>query len=222
VSVEADLLAALVQRTYETVLRATGDQELALVSATVVQRNGLADLGAPQHVLDALDAEIARLRALIDARDPAMLEPPEPRYRVPPIPTPSVPGFDAIKDWIGDRLGELADLVGTVAGKVRDAAVAAVQATIPTLADVALSLVGTVGDTLGFMGENLAQLDDVALALADGVGGGLEAAAGEVGNRIASAAGNSLTFFLDRAADAAELVAPPFELGGPMRYEARR
>lgn len=188
---------------------------MALLTASTVQRDGLEDLGAPAGMIAMLTTELVRLREQLEAESPELFEPPKPRWTASSIPTPSIPGLDAIKSWLADRLDQLWDVTKMVAGRLKDAALATVERTLPTLAEVALSLVGTVEGSVAFIGENLAQLDDVALALARGVGGGLESAAGELGNRIVSAAGYALSAFISPLED----VAVPIRSGTPQVLE---
>lgn len=205
-SAETDLLQALVLRTFDEVFDTTGNVELAMLAADVVQLDGLTALGAPAGVLALIAEAIATRRAQLEAEVPELFAEPEPTGVVRVIAAAGVPGLDGLRTWLQARLDQLTAAVGAVAGAVKDAAIAAVQATLPTLAEVALSLVSTVEGSLSFIGENLAQLDDVAMALAEGVGGGLESAAGEFGNRISSAAGNALTAFWGPLESAAVLI----------------
>jgi hypothetical protein len=164
-----------------------------------------------------LEEDIRELKELIEADAPVFTEPPTPEFPLPIPSLPSIPGLGALTSWLRDRLADLEGVVRQVAGAVRDAALAAVQATLPTLAEVALALLRHETRTLDFIGSNLAELGDVVIALTEGVGGGLESAAGEMGNRIASAAGNVLSGVLrpliGTAADIPTLEAFELELG---------
>lgn len=216
-SAESQLLTELVRRIYDEVLDQTGSEGMALLAASTVQRDGLEDLGAPPGVIANLTANLVKLREQVEAENPELFEPPKPSWSLPSIPTPSIPGLGAIQDWLRDRIRDLGDIVGAIAGAVLDAAVAVVEATLPTITEIALSLVGAIEGTLSFIGDNLAQLDDVAAALGRGVGSGLEDAAGELGNRIASAVGNLLSGALEplvsSAADVPTIEAFELELG---------
>lgn len=195
-SAEGDLLAVLVRRTFDEILAATGNADLAMLSSDIVQRDGLAALGAPASILAALDAEIDALGDILRPSIPEVFEFPDQGGLGGLIPDISIPGLDGLRKWIAARLDELTAVVGRVAGAVKDAALAAVQATLPGILDVALKLTDLAEGAFSLLDDVIALPQELTMVLLEGLAEGLLAAANPLGDAIAGALGSTLTAFL--------------------------
>lgn len=135
----------------------------------------------------------------------------------PDISIPDIPlgPVDDILGAVWGATGDLGQLVGGIAAELTGIVSTLAQDVIPTLAELGVAALSEVGDVLGFVGENMAELGDVGGMLDDVIGGAMAGGMGLLVNLVSEGLGGVL-------GGAAELLARGAPTIGPDERAIRR